>query len=294
VKAHGTGNDFVLLPDPDGRVTLDEPLVRALCDRHLGVGGDGVIRVAPARDGVDADVFMDYWNADGSVAEMCGNGVRCVAKYVADRGGPVDVVRVDTRGGVKTVQIVERHPDKTVAAVRVDMGQPEPGGTVDVDLSPLRVAGSPWAGDRDGGMVTAEQRVVAFQTVSMGNPHAVTLVHDVARAPVRTWGPVVEHDEAFPEGTNVEFIAVPSRDRVVGRIWERGVGETMASGTGASAMAVAAHLLGEADRRVTVQLPGGELEVDWGEQTLHVTGPAMEVASGELDAAWLEGVRGGR
>jgi diaminopimelate epimerase len=291
VKAHGTGNDFVLLPDPDDRIVLDANLVRALCDRHRGVGGDGVIRVGPARDGADGDVFMDYWNADGSVAEMCGNGVRCVAKYVVDRGQVGDTVRVDTRGGIKAVEVVARHPDKKVAAVRVDMGAPQPGAQVTVDLSPLRVARSPWAPGPVPDSATAEQRLVSFLTLSMGNPHAVTVVDDVEQAALATWGPVVEHDAAFPGGTNVEFIAVPARDRVVGRIWERGVGETMASGTGASAMAVAAHLLGHADRHVTVELPGGELEVDWTAQTLYVTGPAVEVAAGELDAAWLEEVR---
>jgi diaminopimelate epimerase len=261
VKVHGTGNDFVLLPDLGDRLTLDEELVRRLCDRHLGLGGDGVIRLAPARDGETADVFMDYRNADGSVAEMCGNGVRCVAKFVVDRGLVVaDVVRVDTRAGVKAVEVVGRHGDGTVASVRVDMG------------APLAIA-------KD--VVDGEELV----TVSMGNPHAVLLVDDPFVAPVHDLGPRIER--AFPEGANVEFVAVPSRDRVVGRIWERGVGETMASGSGCSAMAVAANVLGLADRRVTVVVPGGELEIDWTDETLFVTGPAAEVAEGRLSDAWL-------
>lgn len=287
VKAHGAGNDFVLLPDLEGRIDLDVDLARAVCDRHRGLGGDGVIRLAPARPGVDADVFMDYRNADGSVAEMCGNGVRCVAKYLVDRGlVERPTVLVDTRGGVKPVEVVRRHDDGRVATVRVDMGVPALTGTRSVDVSPLRVG--------DAAVVTAEQRTVDVTTVSMGNPHAVLLVEDVARAPVAAWGPVIERDEAFPGGTNVEFVAVPARDRVVGRIWERGVGETLASGTGASAMAVAAHALGLADRRVTVEVPGGSLEVDGSGETVCVAGPAEEVGWGEFEDAWLAGSRAPR
>jgi diaminopimelate epimerase len=269
VKAHGAGNDFVLLPDLDDELAVGEAFVRALCDRNLGVGGDGVIRLGAGGD--DADVFMDYRNADGSIAEMCGNGVRCVAKYVADRGIVTgDVVRVGTRGGVKPVEVVARHADGTVAQVRVDMGAPVETGPVAVEV-PGR------------GRTT-------FTTVSMGNPHAVVVVDDVPTAPLAEWGPHVAVHDAFPNGTNVEVIAVPERTRVIGRIFERGVGETMASGTGASAMAAAAHLLGLADRAVAVELPGGTLAVDWREDTLTVTGPAVEVASGTLDDAWLAAV----
>jgi diaminopimelate epimerase len=266
VKAHGAGNDFVLLPDPDDRLTLTAPLVRALCAAHVGLGADGVIRVAPARHGLDADVFMDYWNADGSVAEMCGNGVRCVAKYVADRGLDNDVVRVDTRGGVKVVRVVQRHNGK-VSLVRVDMGAPVIG-VVDEPLD---------LGDAK----------VRITTVSMGNPHAVMVTDDVEQAPLAEIAPAIQAHELFPQGTNVEVIAVPHRTRIRGRIYERGVGETLASGTGASAMAAAAQALGLADARVTVALRGGDLIIERDDQTLWVTGPALEVAQGSLDEAWL-------
>ena len=270
VKAHGTGNDFVLLPDLDGELELTAELVRTLCAPHLGLGADGVIRIAPAESG-SADVFMDYWNADGSLSEMCGNGVRCVAKYVLDRGVVSgDQVRVLTRGGVKPVE-ARRGPDGKVQRVRVDMGAPVPGAV----NQPLDVR------------VDGVEQIVRMTTLSMGNPHAVLLVDDVATAPVHTLGSLIEGHSAFPHRTNVEFIAVPARDRVEGRIWERGVGETMASGTGSSAMAVAAHLLGLADRRVTVSLPGGEIAVDWTDETLYMEGPAVEVAEGELNADWL-------
>ena len=271
VKVHGAGNDFVLLPDLDDAITLDVDLVRALCARHLGVGGDGVIRLAPPRSGVDADVFMDYWNADGSISEMCGNGVRCVAKYVGDRTmKDAEHIRVDTRGGVKDVT-VHRGTDGKLTGATVDMGAPVVGK---VDW-PMDVGGE----------------TVHVTTLSMGNPHAVVVVDDVENVDLAQLGRRLQAHDAFPDGTNVEIIKVADRDRVQGRIWERGVGETMASGTGASAMAAAAHLLGLAARRSTVVLPGGELEVDWTEETLWVTGPAAEVATGELDEAWLTAIR---
>lgn len=275
VKVHGAGNDFVLLPDPEDRLALDADLARALCDRHRGIGGDGVIRVAPGRPGTGADVFMDYRNADGSVSEMCGNGIRCVAKHVVDRGlvaGPE--VLVDTRSGVKPV-FCSAGPDGRVTRVRVEMGQPVPS---EVDR-PLTVEGV---------------GTVRVTTLSMGNPHAVLVVPDVASAPVGTVGPRLEVHAAFrPQGTNVEFIAVPDRDRVEGRIWERGVGETLASGSGASAMLAAAHLLGLAGRAATVALPGGDLDLEWTSAGMVVTGPAVEVASGRLDQAWLSAVQAG-
>jgi diaminopimelate epimerase len=288
VKAHGAGNDFVLLPDLHDRIVLTSGFVRALCALHTGLGADGVIRIAPPRWGREGDVFMDYWNADGSVAEMCGNGVRCVAKYVADHGVVRgDEIRIGTRAGVKLVRVVRRWEDGAVAATAVDMGTPRLGGQRQVDVSSARLRVPQLPGHQ---IVTLEHAVVTVTTVSMGNPHAVLLVNDVATAPVTVWGPTIEHDDGFPNGTNVEFIAVPARDLVVGRIWERGVGETLASGTGASAMAVAAHALGLADRRVRVDLPGGSLEIDWTSGSVWVTGPAVEVANGELDSAWLDAI----
>ncbi len=271
MKAHGAGNDFVLLPDPDDRLTVTPALVRALCEAHVGLGADGVIRVAPATAGSGGDVFMDYWNADGTVAEMCGNGVRCVAKYVADRGLRGDVVRVDTRGGVKPVTVT-RGADGRVSEARVDMGAPH--------------VGQPRA------TVLLDGVEHAVTTLSMGNPHAVLLVDDIDKADVGGLGSRLErHPDFLPQGTNVEFVQPVASGRILGRIWERGVGETRASGTGASAMAVAAHLNGAADRCVTVALPGGELDVAWGDETLEITGPAVEVASGELDETWLTNIR---
>jgi diaminopimelate epimerase len=277
-KVHGCGNDFVLIEDLDDEVELSGAFVRAICARHHGVGADGVIRLAPPQD-QQSDVFMDYRNADGSVAEMCGNGVRCVAAYMLNRDLlEGDAVRVGSRVGVKIVDVTGRDHAGRVSETRVDMGAPRPTGNVVLRVPAWHAAIAP-----------ATEEVTAT-TLSMGNPHAVLLVDDVAKAPVLEWGPRIEHDVAFPEGTNVEFIEISSPTVVRGRIWERGVGETMASGTGASAMAVAAHLAGHAGRQVRVELPGGSLHVDWGDDTLWVRGPAVEVYTGSISDAWLERV----
>jgi diaminopimelate epimerase len=284
IKAHGTGNDFVVLPDVDDRLEVSASLVRALADRRTGVGGDGVIRLgaAPA-DQPDADVFMDYRNADGTAVEMCGNGVRVVAKLAVDHGIVVphagEVVRVATRAGTKPV-VVHRGPDGSVAEVTVDMGPPrtapdavpfetdDPAAVVhhlDVDGTDLRVS-----------------------VVSMGNPHAVTVVDDVDAAPVTTLGPRVEVHPRFPAKVNAGFAEVVDRTTIRLRVWERGVGETAACGTGACAAVVALQRQGLVDRSVAVHLPGGVLEVTHdpgGNVTMR--GPATEVAAVHLDDRWL-------
>lgn len=279
-KVHGCGNDFVLIEDLDDAVALSGALVRAMCARHHGAGADGVLRLAPAQD-QQSDVFMDYRNADGGIVEMCGNGVRCVASYLLDHGLlSGDVVRVGSRAGVKVVTVTDRAVDGSVTETCVDMGAPVPTGTVELRMPAV-----------DAGVASgAPGDDVVATTLSMGNPHAVLVVDDVTKAPVTDWGPRIEHHMTFPEGTNVEFIEIAGPDVVRGRIWERGVGETMASGTGASAMAVAAHLLGHTGRKVRVELPGGSLHVDWTEQTLFVRGPAVEVYAGAFTDAWLAGV----
>lgn len=308
VKAHGTGNDFVLLPDRLDQHVLDVALTVAVCDRRFGIGGDGAIRVAPARADTGADVFMDYRNADGSLAEMCGNGVRCVAKLALDRGWvDGDEIAVDTRAGVKQVTVTERHDDGTVATVRVHMGSAHVGQRVEVDVSPLTraraapgshagiIAEPPAMPGEDaaaGAAVTAEHRTLEVLAVSMGNPHAVVVVGSDPAAldavPLAAWSAAVAAHPAFPDGANVEAVAVPDPATVHGRIHERGSGETLASGTGASAMAVAAAALGHARRASTVRLPGGDLRVDWREDgEVTVTGPAETVATGTLDPGWL-------
>ncbi|MBX7159640.1 MAG: diaminopimelate epimerase [Acidimicrobiia bacterium] len=259
VKAHGTGNDFVVVEDLDEAVELDEATVAALCDRRRGVGADGVIRVAPGRT---APVFMDHRNADGSHPEMCGNGIRVLAKYCFDRGilnGSTAVV--ETRAGARTV-VAHRDAAGHVCQVGVDMGPPAVG-----DLAAVLDAGG---------------RTVTASLVGIGNPHAVMFVDDVAAAPVHEVGPLVETHDAFPDGVNVEFATVDSPGAISMRVWERGVGETASCGTGACAVAVVAAETGRASRRVDVSLPGGTLHIDYGD-TVTLTGPAVEVFSARVD-----------
>lgn len=270
-KAHGTGNDFVVLLDRDDQLDLSEALVRALCDRRFGIGADGVLRIGPSDR---ADVFMDYRNADGSIVEMCGNGVRVVAKHVLDRNPSAgDQLKIDTRAGIKPVT-ARRGEDGKVVEVTVDMGPPTASIDRTVDLD--------------------DQRVEVV-TLSMGNPHAVLTVDDLSGAPVTTLGPRIETHPDFPDGVNVEFARVATPDRIDLRVWERGVGETAACGTGACATQVALHRLGKVGSDVAVHVRGGVLRVQWHAEgsSVLMTGPAVEVASGELSADWLDEARRG-
>lgn len=264
VKAHGTGNDFVVVEDLDDEVALDDAVVAALCDRRRGVGADGVIRIAP---GVHAAVFMDHRNADGSRPEMCGNGVRVLAKYCFDRGVLAgSTATVETRAGLRGVT-AHRDASGRVSHVGVDMGVPAVG-----DLAAVL--------DTGGVPVTAA-------LVGMGNPHAVVFVDDVESAPVHGIGPLLEAHPAFADGVNVEFAAVTSPEAIEMRVWERGVGETASCGTGACAVAVAAAETGRASRRVDVSLPGGVLHVDY-RDVVEMTGPAVEVFSARVDVTALD------
>jgi diaminopimelate epimerase len=281
-KYHGTGNDFVMIEDLADRIRLEPAAIAALCDRRRGVGADGVIRIAPA-DG--AEFFMDYYNAEGAPAEMCGNGIRCLAKYVYDRGltarTELDVL---TRAGVK--RLVLSASDGTAQAVTVDMGPPS------FELATLPMAGDP-AGTFVGQQFEAGGRRFTATAVSMGNPHLV-LFHDGAEdltdLDVAGIGSAVERHEAFPNRTNVEFVTVVD-GWVRVRVWERGVGETMACGTGACAALVACSLAGRTPRDADVEFPGGVLRVEWrADDHVFLTGPAVRVYDGELDEAWVASV----
>lgn len=289
-KAHGTANDFVVLTDLDDRLELSAVFVRALTDRRRGVGGDGVIRIGAGGD--DADVFMDYRNADGSIGEMCGNGVRVVAKHVVD--GELVAARDDgtvvigTRAGLKPVRIVAWHDDGTVAQVAVDMGAPQ----LDPALVPFEVERG--ADEPTHRVEVDDATSVELSVVSMGNPHAVVVTDDVATAPVASLGPQLETHRRFPAKANVGFAQVLSDSRIRLRVWERGVGETAACGTGACAAVVALHRLGSVHGEVAVELPGGTLTVAYTPGgTVTMRGPAVEVASGTLDAAWVSAARRG-
>ncbi|MBI4729919.1 MAG: diaminopimelate epimerase [Acidobacteria bacterium] len=271
VKSHGAGNDFVLIEDLGDRLAPSAGVVAALCDRHTGIGADGLIRIAPAPD---AHFFMDYYNADGAQAEMCGNGIRCLAKYVGDRGlHEGDAMKVATRAGIRDVTVF-RDSGGLVDRARVNMGAP----VLDAERIPVRSAGDPLHEPID-----VEGVRLDAACVSMGNPHCVIFVDDLDAVEVGTLGPAVEGLEKFPARVNAEFAEVLSPGLVRARVWERGCGETLACGTGACAVVVAGALRGLTARRASVRLPGGTLEIDWtsaGEVLM--TGPVEEVFTGEI------------
>jgi diaminopimelate epimerase len=278
-KYHGTGNDFILVEDLQDRGPWSPATIAAACDRRFGVGADGVIRIAPADA---ADFFMDYANADGQTAEMCGNGIRCLGKYVFDRGLTTSrELLVATRAGLK--HLVLHVEDGVVESVSVDMGHPA-----------MTRGAIPMSGDPDstfvGQPIEVDGRSIRATAVSMGNPHVVLFLDASDRLdelPVRVLGPLVEERGEFPERTNVEFVQVED-GRVLARVWERGSGETMACGTGGCAAMVASSLAGLVGREADVEFPGGVLRVAWREDdTVELTGPAVCVFDGELDPAWL-------
>ena len=275
-KMHGAGNDYIHL-DARG---LDEDwpgLSRQMSDRHYGIGGDGIILVL---DSDVADLKMRMFNADGSEGEMCGNGIRCFAKYAIERGiVPSDLksLEVETLAGTRT--IVPVYDNGRVISARVSMGAP---GLNPEDL-PVTLDPSP----RHGPVVNQPFQIdgldLPLTFVSMGNPHAVTFLEQpVAEFPLHGIGPKVEHHSMFPRRVNFEVVNLSGPGKATARVWERGSGETMACGTGACAIAVAARLLGLGNGRVDITLPGGTLNIDWdGEGEVFLEGPAEEVFSGE-------------
>ncbi len=262
VKGHGTENDFILLPDPDDILVVTPGQVRALCERHAGLGADGVIRVAPAAPGGAAGFVMDYRNADGSLAEMCGNGARLFARYLVDAGWiPAGQVVFSTRGGIRTADV------PVAGDVTVEMGPARLGA-----LSSTRVGGNEIAG----------------VAVDVGNPHLVCLTDMELSSLDLCRGPTFDPD-VFPEGVNIEFVTVLGPDRVAMRVHERGVGETRSCGTGTVAVA-AAYLAstGRSTGRVAVGVPGGAVRVTITADDSTLTGPAVVVAAGTIDQAFWE------
>lgn len=270
-KMHGLGNDYVYVNCFEEQVENPAETARLVSDRHTGIGSDGLILICPSEV---ADFQMVMYNADGSRAQMCGNGIRCVGRYVHDRGlTDKTTLTVETLGGIKTLQL--HLEDGKAVSVTVDMGEPvlEPAripvlaaGDRAVNL-PLEAAGQTW-------QVTC---------VSMGNPHAVVFVDDPAALPLEQLGPQFENHPLFPERINTEFVRVDSPEELTMRVWERGAGETQACGTGACASAAAAVLTGNCKPAVTVHLPGGDLKIHWNRQNNHIfmTGPATFVFDGE-------------
>ena len=274
-KMHGAGNDYVYLNGFETTDFGDVPaLARAMSDRHFGIGGDGLVLITPSEK---ADARMIMHNADGSRAEMCGNAIRCVAKFVRDRKlAPNDELTIETDHGVLTLQCFSSNG--SVDRVRVNMSPPI---LKSADI-PTTLPGDPPV----NASLAVDGRNFDVTCVSMGNPHCVTFVDEAPSDElVLGVGPQIETHEVFPNKINAEFIQVLSPTETVMRVWERGSGETWACGTGACAAVVAGVLAGKHSRKVTVHLLGGDLEIDWDEASddVYMTGPAAEVFSGE----WL-------
>ncbi len=288
-KMQGCGNDYVYIDGAKEHVPQeDKPaLVRAMSDRHFGVGSDGVIFINPS---TEADFEMEMYNADGSRSEMCGNGIRCVAKYVYDKG-LTDKTRLHivSDGQKKILELTVKNG--LVQKVRVNMGAPilEPadipvalehcGGT-------MQTASFEAAGAVVDCPIAVEQENYQMTCVSMGNPHAVIFTEGIGEMDLETIGPRFEHHPCFPNRVNTEFVEVLDRNTVRMRVWERGTGETLACGTGCCAVGVAAVLNGLTERRVTVKIPGGELLIEWDETSgdVYMTGPAETVFEGVYSA----------
>lgn len=281
-KMQGCGNDYIYVNGFTEKIPQEEKteLVRHISDRHFGIGGDGVIFINPS---LEADFEMEMYNADGSRAEMCGNGIRCVAKYVYDKGltDKTDI-SVISCGQIKYLQLFLK--EGRVDTVRVNMGAPE--------LRPERIpvtvaeAGMPLEKERIvNAPIIVQGKEYKMTCVSMGNPHAVIFLEAVTNLEIEQIGPYFENHERFPKRINTEFVKVLDKKTVQMRVWERGTGETLACGTGCCATVVACILNGLTDEKVTVKLLGGEIEIEWDREAnlVYMTGPAVTVFEGEYD-----------
>ena len=271
-KMHGIGNDFVMVSLFEERAPDPEALALAMSRPHYGVGADGLILIQPSEV---ADIGMRIFNADGSEAEMCGNGIRCAGKYVYDRGlCPGEEIRVETRAGIRAIRLSVESGRATAATV--NMGEPR-----------LRRWEIPMAGPDDPHVIDedllVDGRRLLVTCLSMGNPHCVIPARNLDETPWMEIGPQVERHHAFPERTNVHFVETIGPRELRIATWERGSGSTLACGTGASAACVAMNLLGRAERRVLAHLAGGDMEVDWSgeDNCVYITGPAEEVFTGD-------------
>ena len=274
-KMEGIGNDFVVVDclgaDAPSPTVLQEAAPH-LCDRKFGIGADGVVLVLPSRV---ANFKMRMFNPDGSEAEMCGNGIRCFAKFVYDRGyTPDQQITVETLGGTKSLKMTVK--SGYVESVKVDMGNPS------LEREALQMRGEP--GPVRGEMLKADGKKFEITGVSVGNPHVIFFVDSVENLPIEKIGPAIENHPAFPRRTNVHAVQIISSDEIRMVTWERGAGRTLACGTGACACVVASAANERTGRRVLTHLPGGDLFIEWGgDNRVHMTGPATEVFTGTAE-----------
>lgn len=276
-KMQGLGNDYVYIDCINGKEPIDiKNLTNRLSNRHFGVGSDGLILLCKSKV---ADLKMRMFNSDGSEAQMCGNGIRCVAKLAYELGLICEeITTIETLSGIKTLKL--NIVNGKVKTVEVDMGAPI------LEATKIPVSSSAKIEDKK---VKAEVKVknkkIELTCVSMGNPHAVTFVNNIKNFKVAEYGPILENADIFPEKANIEFVEVVDKNNIKMRVWERGSGETLACGTGACSSVVASSLNGYTERKVNVQLLGGNLEIEWKPNNhVHMTGPAVTVFKGE----WID------
>lgn len=273
-KMHGLGNDYVYMDSINQKIENRSELAKFVSDRHFGIGSDGLILICPSEK---ADFRMQMFNQDGSEAEMCGNGIRCVGKFVYDKGlTKKETITVETLAGIKTLVMTAKNGK--IETARVDMGEP----ILEPEKIPVISNENPVKNLK----LEAEDKEFIFTCVSMGNPHAVTFIkEDVNKFDICKYGAKLEVNKAFPKKANIEFINVIDDKTLKMRVWERGAGETLACGTGACAVTVSAILNGYTKRVVTVHLLGGDLKIEWNKNDNHVymTGPATTVFEGKID-----------
>lgn len=275
-KMHGCGNDYIYVNCLEERVEDPERTAVYVSDRHFGIGSDGLILIHPSEV---ADFRMAMYNADGSEGKMCGNGVRCIAKYVYDYGlTDKKQISIETLGGIKYLNLTVE--EGKVVQVKVDMGSP----VLTPEKIPIKLGGENCINEP----LTVDGREYRITGVSMGNPHAVVFVEDTASLPLNDMGPKFEHHEAFPDRINTEFVQVLNKKEVNMRVWERGSGETLACGTGTCATVVACVLNGLTDNEITVHLLGGDLLLNYDREkdTVWMTGPAAVICDGEISLPW--------
>ena len=271
-KMHGLGNDYVYIDAINQKIENESSLAKFVSNRHFGIGSDGLILICKSEV---ADFKMRMFNSDGSEAEMCGNGIRCVGKFVYDKElTNKTTVKIETLAGIKT--LILNTKDGKVETARVDMGEP----ILEAEKIPVISTEEPVKNLE----LEAENKKFKFTCVSMGNPHAITIVENTKEFNVEKYGKVLEIDKAFPKKANIEFAQIIDRQNINMRVWERGAGETLACGTGACATTVACNLNGLTNRKVNIELLGGTLNIEWNENDNHVymTGPAVTVFDGEL------------
>lgn len=272
-KMHGLGNDYVYVNGFQEKIENPSEVAKYVSDRHFGIGSDGLILINPSRV---ADFEMEMYNADGSRGEMCGNGIRCVAKYVYDYGLTDQTqISVETLGGIKYLDLTVQ--DGKVVLVKVDMGSP----ILKPECIPIQASGDMVVNEP----IVAGRMEYRMTGVSMGNPHAVVYMDNIQDLDIERIGPLFENHDRFPKRINTEFVRFVDRHTLEMRVWERGSGETMACGTGACAVAVASVLNGLTEEKVTVRLLGGDLQIEWDREkdTVYMTGPATTVFDGEID-----------